>query len=84
MAASFPCAATFWVVYESTKSALAAQVGSSSSSSGPRPSVADPMGHLSPLQRVGVHAAAAAAADVFVIAIRNPFEVVKQQMQVMV
>jgi solute carrier family 25 S-adenosylmethionine transporter 26 len=66
MSASFPCAALFWVLYDGTKAALLPHT------QGVRG------GWVTPC----VHVGAAAVADVFVTLLRNPFEVVKQQMQI--
>ena len=65
MVISFPSAATFWTVYQSTKHWIGARLDPASPWSAP----------LS-------HIAAASVADVVVCVVRNPFEVVKQQLQV--
>ena len=83
MAASFPCAATFWVVYDTTKTFVGSRLAhhpSASSSSASRD--ANAQGDLGAWQRALTHVTAAAVADLFVISLRNPFEVVKQQLQV--
>lgn len=71
MMGSFPAAATFWTVYESTKSALKQALPATRADGAPTNSYTLPL----------IHAAAAGAADVAVCLVRNPFEVVKQQMQ---
>jgi solute carrier family 25 S-adenosylmethionine transporter 26 len=65
MLGSFPAAATFWTVYELGKRHLTAGLAARGRSD---------LDFLA-------HGGAAALADVAVCAVRNPFEVVKQQMQ---
>ena len=65
MLGSFPAAATFWTVYEASKLRLLHALSSRG---------------LEGFDSVA-HVGAAALADVAVCAVRNPFEVVKQQMQ---
>lgn len=66
MLGSFPAAATFWVAYEGAKGALAA-AGAEASLPGGAPAVA---------------ALAASAGELAAVAVRTPFEVVKQHAQV--
>ena len=65
MLSSFPCAASFWLVYKSTEERLR------SGSSGGPPTLAYA---LAPM-------AASSLAEAFVCAIRTPFDIVKQQLQ---
>lgn len=65
MLVSFPGAATFWTVYQNSKAQLELRAGP----------------NASPWLLAASHVAAASIADTCVCLIRNPFEVVKQQMQ---
>lgn len=80
MMASFPAAATFWTTYQGAKRVFvpASPTTAAHASDDDHESAAPPTA----LRLAAGHIASATVAEVVVTSLRNPFEVVKQQMQV--